>query len=155
MSLTLDDIAIKTRVQEIPSEINLQELRAVTLEERRQSIMHFSERFELGELKNLETPYSLMFGNRRGEVEYFPASGAVWARNTKFEEQFGDEMRKWQDLREEEKDGEIIFQFGERTNRQFIKEAMDFLGNAGLLEGQRQRIYERSGSRTRSICPTR
>ena len=142
MSLNIDDINIKSDRFDIPNEIFLKELRGAPLEERQKSIHALNQSFNLGELKTVETPFSVVFGNKAGEIEYFPPSGALWARNSKLENQFKDEIREWSDLLEQRKDGEVFFTFGKDTTKKLIKQAIHLLTDTDLLLGSAREMMQ-------------
>ncbi|HEX8688235.1 MAG TPA: hypothetical protein VF654_17105, partial [Pyrinomonadaceae bacterium] len=98
MPLTLKDLDIRVNLPKLPSAINLFQLSAPALGDRRRAIESLTKRFELGELKTVELPDFVVFGSRRGEVQFFPASGAVIARDGAAEAQAKDEERPWKNL---------------------------------------------------------
>lgn len=133
MALKAEDLSIKARIPELPSSMSLLELKGASLEERRWTIGALSRRFDLGELTPVETPHSLIFASKRGEVEYFHASGAIWARNVEADEKAENEERKWTGLHEVGRGENRRFTLDGKETKRLSELAISLLGEAGLL----------------------
>jgi hypothetical protein len=133
MALKVQYLDIKTRIPKLPTSMSLLELKGTSLDERQWAISFLSRRLDLGDLKPIETPNSLVFASKRGEVEYFHASGAIWARNTEADEKAENEERKWTGLREIGEGINRHFALEDKSAKQLSEHAKSLLGEAGLL----------------------
>jgi hypothetical protein len=139
MVLKLNDLIIKARLPDIPKSLSLIELRTSSLNERRWSIECLGRRLELGNLKVADVPHGLVFGSKRGEVEFFRASGSVWACNTAMEEKFENEERRWKGLRETGRGAKRSFALDRDVSADLSKTAIDVLKEAGLFREEATR----------------
>jgi len=133
MVLTLENIELKTRLPKLPGSISLFELETPSLKIRKPAINVFTEILELGEVIKVELKDSVIFGSNRGEVEYFHASGSIWARDATVGEKGENEECKWDGLEKKEVQGEIRYVLNETTAERLSKQAHELLKKAELL----------------------
>ena len=81
MALTLKDIDLKADLPDLPPTLPVFEVSAPTLEERRPGLERLRDHFQLGDLRSIQLDHALIMAGERGEIEYFYASGGVWARD--------------------------------------------------------------------------
>jgi hypothetical protein len=86
MPLKIDDLGLE-RFPSLPEELPIFELSAPPFADRRTGIARLSEFLRLGDLRAVEMDHGLVLAGERGEIEYFHASGAVWARDAPRREQ--------------------------------------------------------------------
>ena len=132
MALTLDDVDWKVRLPEPPRSLPLYETTAPTLQQRSRAMDVLGKRLGLEELRPVELPHSVVYASRRGEVEFFPASGGLWARNAQLGDRFDDELRDWPGVVESRgRDGTIFTLDPDRTKR-LLEQARSLFVEAGL-----------------------
>ena len=88
----------------------------------------------LGTLAKFELKDSVMFASSRGEVEYFPASGSIWARDATAGEKAENEERKWDGLEKSKVQGETNFVLSKTTTESLSNQAHELLKKTELLE---------------------
>ena len=133
MALTLKDIDLKTGLPDLPPTIPVFEVSAPTLEERRPGLEQLQDHLRLGELRSIQLDHALIMAGERGEIEYFYASGGVWARDATATREGADELRRWPDIQESENGEDRRFTLGPETTRRLISQAREMLEGAGLI----------------------
>jgi hypothetical protein len=134
MALTIDDLDLRIDLPEIPDSVAVPILEPVSLDERRRAIDAFSARLSLRRLEMAQLTDSIVFASERGEIEYFPASGAIWARDATAELEHENELRKWAGLERVESGGNEILRPDRETAAMLIRTASEMLDEAGLIE---------------------
>lgn len=132
MALKFNDLKFKTRLPKIPKSMELLEVRAASFEERLWSIDTLGRRLELGKLSSAEVPHGYIFASKRGEVEFFRASGSVWASNTAEEAKFEHEERRWKGVTESGRGAKRSFKLDRDTAASLSKSSQEFLKQIGL-----------------------
>ena len=133
MALTLDNIEFKTELPKIPDSISLYNLKSPSLEEREPAIKLFIEILKLGKVNTIELKDSIMFASKRGEVEFFPASGSIWARDALAGEKTENEERKWDGLEKKNIQGETHYVLNTNAAERLSKQAYELLDKSKLL----------------------
>jgi len=133
MTLTLDNLDLVVRLPEMPKSMPVFELTAPTLEDRRPGLDRLRELLRLGELRSAEFDHALVMAGDRGEIEFFPASGAVWARDATATQDSGDELRRWEQLEESEDEGGPRLTLSRDAADRLISQSREMLDGAGLL----------------------
>jgi hypothetical protein len=139
MALKIDDLKIKGALPELPRSMPLLAVRIPTFEERRWSIETVGRRLGLGKLRLAEVPHGYIFGNPKGEVEFFRASGAIWASDTTADEKFKNEARPWRNIRETGRGRNKSFIFDRDQSAKLRDSSIEFLKESGLLRDEATR----------------
>ncbi len=134
MVISFDSIDLRTKVPEIPRSLDVIETSAPSIKERHRAIETMAETLKLGKRKMVDLPHGTAYFSRRGEVEYFQASGAVWSRDAEAEQAHDNELRKWPDLIKEGGDEDTRFALPEKTSYQLLAHAKDLIGAADLAD---------------------
>lgn len=134
MPLTTTDVDFQTELPELPDAVQVPQLSAVSLDERRQAIGALTERLGLGDVKRVETMDSIAFVSERGEVEYFPASGAVWARDATTERTNKSELRRWDGIEEIRDGDDTRFALDREMTGRVVRDASALLDTLGFVE---------------------
>lgn len=133
MTINMKQIKFRSKMPEIPAAIDAVRVAAPPLEERREGISRLAGRLGLGKLRELETENSRIWAGRDGDVEFFPASGAVWSRNLSASEAHPNELREWPDLAEaSDGNGDMVFTLGKRSARAVASYAHEVVKEAGF-----------------------
>jgi hypothetical protein len=133
MAIDIQAIKFNARIPEIASTVQAVAVSAPGLEERRGGMERLAGPLRLGRLRPVETDTSLVMASRGGDVEYFHASGAVWARNLSSSEAFDNELRKWPDLTEaRDATGEPVLTLGEGSAKAASEMARRLADEAGF-----------------------
>ena len=142
MALRIDDLKIKGPLPELPRSMPLPEVHVSTLEERRWSIETVSRRLGIGKTNLVELPHGYIFGSSKGEVEFFRASGAIWASDTTADENFKNEARPWRNLQETGRGRHRAFTLDRDQSAKLTGSSLEFLKESGLHrdEASRPRI---------------
>jgi hypothetical protein len=106
MALKLNDLDIRTNLPVLPPSLPVFALEVPTLDERRASIGRLGERMKLGALRTVELEHGVVMASKQGDITFFRASGAVWARDAMATKGATDELRKWDGLVETTTDGQ-------------------------------------------------
>jgi hypothetical protein len=133
MAMTLKDLDLKVRLPDLPKSIPVFELSAPSLEERRPGLDLLRDHLRLGDLRPVQLDHALMMASERGEIEYFYASGGVWARDATVTREAPNELRRWPDVEETENGNERRFTLGAETARRLISRAKETLQAVGLI----------------------
>lgn len=139
MALSIDDLDLRIDLPEIPDSVTVPILEPVSLSDRRRSIDVLAERLSLGELERAQLTDSIVFASKRGEIEYFPASGAIWARDAAAELEHDNELRKWEGLERVDSGGNEILRPDRETAGMLTRAASEMLEQAGLVEREQGR----------------
>lgn len=133
MALTLDDIDWKVRLPEPPKSLPLYETTAPSLKDRSRAMEVIGEQLGLQELRPVELPHSVVHASRRGEVEFFPASGGLWARNAELGDRYDNELRDWPGLVESHGRGDPALTLSPDSSKQLLEQARSLFADSGLL----------------------
>lgn len=136
MALRIDDLKVRGSLPELPRSMPLPAIRVPTLEERRWSIETVGRQLGLGKMSLAEVPHGYVFGSPKGEVEFFRASGAVWASDTTADEKFKNEARPWRDLRETGRGRHKAFTLDRDQSAKLMDSSLEFLKESGLLRDE-------------------
>jgi hypothetical protein len=129
MRLSLHDIEWRVEPPDIPDKLPVAILATPSYEERLHAVRTLHERFRLGNTIELDLPDGVAHAGRRGEVQYFSASGAVRARDAEVSRAFSDERRQWTDVHEA--DGRYVL--GDEVAATLFQDAGELLRAARLL----------------------
>lgn len=132
MALTLNDLDFKVRFPELPRSMPLFKTEAPSQEKRGRAVEVLRKTFKLDDVRPVELPDSVVFAGKRGEVEYFHASGALWSLNTEADAMAENEFRKWSGLTESEDDNDIVLSLDPRASKRLLGQAKELLGEAEL-----------------------
>lgn len=133
MPLKMDDLNWEVDLPELPRSIRLIELEVPGLEKRREAIELFTTLFNLGKLKRVDLANSFMYASKRGEVEFYPNSGGLWARDATAEERYDNEMRNWPDLKRVKPDGDAVWGLPSKVEDRLLEQGRELLESAGLV----------------------
>jgi hypothetical protein len=73
-------------------------LSAPSLDERREAIDRLGDYFRLGAMQSVEFDHAIVMASPQGDIHYFPASGAVLARDATAGREEQSELRRWDGL---------------------------------------------------------
>ncbi|MGH6920440.1 MAG: hypothetical protein ACREJ0_22365, partial [Geminicoccaceae bacterium] len=132
MALTLDDFDWKVRLPEPPKSLPLYETTAPALKERSRAMEVIGKQLGLNELRPVELPHSVVYASKRGEVEFFPASGGLWARNAELSDRYDNELRDWSGLVESRGRGDTTLAFAPDAGKRLLEQARSLFADAGL-----------------------
>jgi hypothetical protein len=96
MPLKMSDIELKARLPELPSSVPVFALSAPSLDDRRAAIARLGQYLKLGELRMAEFDHAVVMASAQGDIHYFPASGAVLARDATAGRGQKNELRSWE-----------------------------------------------------------
>ncbi len=133
MALSLNDLDFKVRFPELPRSMPLFKTEIPSREKRGRAVEVLGKAFGLDKPRPVELPHSVVFASKRGEVEYFHASGALWSLNAEADQRNENEFRKWPGLQESEDDNGIVFSLDPRASKRLLGQARDLLGEAELM----------------------
>jgi hypothetical protein len=133
MALKLKDLDLKVRLPELPKSIPVYELSAPSLEERLPGLELLREHLQLGELRPVQLDHALVMAGERGEIEYFYASGGVWARDATATRETQNELRRWPSVKESGNRHDRRFVLSTETAKRLISRAKETLQTAGLI----------------------
>lgn len=134
MTLTIRDLNLQVELPELPRSVAVARLEAPPIEERRAAIDVIGEALGLDKLSSGETTHSIAFVGERGEIEYFPASGAVWARDAAAEAAHGDELREWEGLEKGRTPDGTAYTLNRDASARLMEQAAEFVESAGFIE---------------------
>lgn len=132
MAIKFSDIDFQTKLPTLPTALPVLALAAPSLDERRPALARLGERMQLGELRSAVFDHGLVMASKQGDITYFHASGAVWARDAAATQGTTDEMRKWDGLVESTTDGRRTTLNADASKR-LVAMAKDLLQPLGLL----------------------
>ena len=131
MPLKIADLG-KVRLPELPGALPVFELAAPSLESRRAGLAQLAEALRLGELRSAELDHGTVLAGKRGEIEYFRASGGVWARDAAAAAEHKNESRRWEGA-QETKRGPQRVTLSADASKQLIRFARGLLDATGLI----------------------
>lgn len=105
MSLKLSDLDIKTKLPTVPPSLPVLGLSAPSLDDRRPAIARLGEQLKLGALRPIQFEHGIVMASPQGEITFFEASGAVFARDAMANQGATNEFRKWDGVVETGTDG--------------------------------------------------
>jgi hypothetical protein len=132
MAMKLTDLEIKTKLPTIPKSMPIFSLAAPSFEDRKAAIGRLAEVMKLGTLRTVELEHARILSSERGDIHYFHASGAIWARDATATEGTTDEMRNWDGLIDTKTDGQRML-LNPEASRRLIAQADEMLRPVGLL----------------------
>lgn len=116
MTLNMKAIRFDTEIPEIPEALPVVHCTAPDFEARARGVEGLAERLDLGKLHEVDTEHGRARTSKRGTVEVFAASGAVWSETTVHDEEGRDEFLDWPDLaKARDRDGEAVLTLGEKA----------------------------------------
>ncbi|THB74035.1 MAG: hypothetical protein D3926_22730 [Desulfobacteraceae bacterium] len=134
----LMDIRINTKLPKIPPVLPVYLVRAVSLEERQQAIGLFRELLKLDKLVMIDSEDSLYYQGSDGEIQFFRASGSIWADTARADEKYPDECRPWKvmevkDKNDPENSNLVLVKAEEKR---LAKQSEQLFKEAGLLSAE-------------------
>lgn len=128
MSLKLNQINFKAEMPKIPDHGVAIMCEAPQFKDRAKGIQGLAKRLDLGELRDADTRFGRAIVSKHGEVEFFAASGAIWAANTAHELKAKDEFLDWQDLSDgKDDDGQPIQILGRKSAANAVDMAKEMI----------------------------
>lgn len=131
MALTIDDLG-KIRLPKLPDAVPVFELAAPSLASRRAGLARLADVLGLGDLRAVELDHGVVMAGKRGEIEFFGASGGVWARDATAADEHKDELRKWEGQQETKRGAQRVT-LSAAASRRLIGEAREVLEATGLI----------------------
>jgi hypothetical protein len=132
MPLKIGDLEFKAKPLRLPASVPVFELGVPSLDERRQGLARLGAHLKLGDLRTVEVEHGTLLASPRGEIEYFNASGAVWARDAAAARAGRNELRKWVGLKDGKSGGNRITLRAD-ASRSLIGQARELLQATGLI----------------------
>jgi hypothetical protein len=132
MSISLDSIDLRAKLPDLPGKLAVIETSAPSLKERQRALDLMADTLQLGKRRAVDLPHGIAYVSRRGEVEYFQASGAVWSRDAEAEQKHDNELRKWPKLVKQGGDKDARFALPKGTSRVLLGQAKEMIGAADL-----------------------
>src|SRR6185295_7301931 len=86
----------------------------------------------LGALRPVELEHAVVMASKQGDITFFHASGAVWARDATATQGTTNELRKWEGTVESTTDGQRTT-LNPDASRKLITQAKDLLQPLGLM----------------------
>lgn len=138
MPLKMNDLKLKAHLPELPSSIPMFALSAPSFKDRRAAIDRLGDYFRLGTLRSTEFDHAVVMANEQGDIHYFPASGAVLARDATAGRDEKNELRKWDGLQDSKSGGNRMTLSPDVSNR-LIAQAQELLEPIGLVGKEKTR----------------
>jgi hypothetical protein len=135
MAFKLSDLELKTELPRLPSSVPVYSLTAPSLDDRRVAIGRLREYLKLGDVRSVELDNAVVMASKQGDIQYFPASGAVMARDATAGRDAGDELRKWPELEDTKTGGQRVTLHPDASKR-LIGQVTELLEPIGLLGRQ-------------------
>jgi hypothetical protein len=107
-------------------------LSAPTLDDRRAAISRLRDYLKLGDLRTAELDHAVVMASEQGDIQYFPASGAVMARDATAGRAAENELRKWPELEDTKTGGQRVILHPDASKR-LIGQVTELLEPVGLL----------------------
>lgn len=137
MSVKLNSLEIQAKLPALPPTLPVFALAAPSFEERRGAIARLGEHLQLGALRSVDIEQGTVLASTRGDIMYFHASGALWARDAAAAKGATDEMRKWEGLTETQRsDGHRVALNADMSAR-LVAQAKQLLEPLGLIGRER------------------
>jgi hypothetical protein len=134
MAISLDSIDFRAKLPDLPRSLAVIETSAPSLKERQRALDLMADTLKLGKRRTVDLPHGIAYVSRRGEVEYFQASGAVWSRDAEAEQRHDSELREWPKLVKEGGDKDARFALPKEMSRQLLGQARELIGAADLAD---------------------
>ncbi|MCL1587295.1 MAG: hypothetical protein M3092_02670 [Actinomycetia bacterium] len=134
MTLTIQDLNLHGELPELPRSIPIAKLEAPTLDERQRAIEVLTETLGLADLRRGETGQSTAFAGKGGEIEFFPASGAVWARDAAADTGYDNELRDWQGLEKTRTADGTVYALNEDISASLVERSRALIEATGFVE---------------------
>jgi hypothetical protein len=131
LKLSLKDLGIR-RLPKLPATVPVFELATPSFSDRRAGIAYLADYLRLGSLRAVELDHGVIMAGERGEIEYFHASGAVWARDASAELAHKGELREWDGLEKVRSGGDRV-RLKAEASRALIAQARAVLETTGLI----------------------
>lgn len=132
MTMKVKDLKLAVDMPKLPKAVPVFDLTAPTFAARRQGIEHITKVFGLGDMRMSETEHGVVMGNKDGDVEFFRASGAVWANNVSIAREHRSELRNWPGVKLGKR-GDRRAQLDTGRAKAVIGEAMSLLDATGFI----------------------
>ncbi len=133
MTLRIDDITFETDMPKLPETAPVFRCEAPRFDDRAKGLSAIAQRLDLGDVRELESEFGRMLASKIGAVEYFVASGAVWAANAAHDMASEDEFLDWKDLREgKDADGQVVFALDDRSREHALDLASELIEMGGF-----------------------
>lgn len=135
MAFRLSDIKLSGPLPEWWRSMSVYRVKSPSLEERRPAMDLFADVMGLGELVPVEVRESLHLIGKRGEIQFYRPSGALWVRDTAADADYDDERRPWtvNEAPDDQAPGETKFVLDKTTGKELADRAGELFGKAGLL----------------------
>lgn len=132
MPLKMTDLALEVKLPKLPTSIPVLALSAPSFEERSAAIRRLGDHLNLGDLRPVELDHAVVLASRQGDVHYFPASGAILARDATAGQDAKNELRKWDNVQDSKTGGQRITLDPDASQR-LIGQVKGLLEPVGLL----------------------
>lgn len=132
MTMKMTDIDLAVEPPKFPDAVAVLDLTAPSFEARRNGIELLREVLGLGEVRTAELDHGVMIGNERGDIEFFHASGAVWANDATAAREHSNELRKWPGLKKGRR-GDQRAKLDAESSKKVLGQARDLLNETGLI----------------------
>lgn len=133
MSVKLNSLEFQAKLPALPPTLRVFALAAPSFDERRGAIARLGEHLELGALRSVDIDQGTVLASARGDIMYFQASGALWARDAAATKGAADEFRKWEGLTETQRsDGHRVALNADMSAR-LVAQARELLEPLGLI----------------------
>jgi hypothetical protein len=98
MAIDIKKVQFPANLPEVPDRVDVVRVAPAHLEERRQAIALLTDRLQLGRTREISTSSGRIWASKRGDVEFYEASGGLWSRDLTASEAHENELREWPDL---------------------------------------------------------
>jgi hypothetical protein len=132
MPLKIGDLELKAKLPQVPATMPVFEVSAPTLDERREGMRRLAGELKLGDLRSVVVEHGTIMAGKRGEVEYFHASGSVWARDAMSQNSAKNELRKWPGVKDGKR-GPYRMTLDPESSRRLIGQARELVEASGLI----------------------
>lgn len=131
MALKIEDLGLK-RAPRLPNAAPVFALSAPSFSSRRAGLDRLADTLRLGGLRSFDVDHGVIMAGERGEIEFFHASGAVWARDAAAARAQSSELRKWDGLVQTKTGGQRV-KLNPEASRKLLDEARGLLEVSGLI----------------------
>jgi hypothetical protein len=132
MAINFSDLDIQVKLPVLPKSMPVPALAAPSLDERRSAIAGLGEQMKLGTLRPVELDHGTLMASDRGDITYFNASGALWARDAQAAKGAVNELRKWDGLVETTTDGHRMA-LNADVSKRLVAQVQSMLQPLGLI----------------------